>query len=75
LKWQIYYAKNPWGETRADYRQAITSCLFANANRDPKRNSGFKVEDFLVVKPKKPKQSPGEIMNILNSFAKRSKAK
>ncbi len=51
----LFYNIEPFGDERADYRQAMTSCILANSNRDKKRKpTPFKVEDFMIVqKPKK----------------------
>lgn len=57
-----YYSIEPFGEWRADYRQAITSMVLANANRSKKQRA-FKVKDFMPFdKPKKRRQQTQEKM-------------
>ena len=58
----------PFGEERADLRQAMTSCIMANAWRGKSQNA-YKVEDFMLAKEKKP-QSDEEMMNVLKQIAR-----
>lgn len=46
-EWLAYWGLEPWGEERADLRQAITSTLIGNANLR-KGRTPFKVTDFML---------------------------
>lgn len=51
LDWLDYYCVEPFGERRADLRNAVLCCLIANANRDPKKkDKPFEVKDFLLTR-------------------------
>ena len=65
--WMAYHSIEPFGEWRADLRQAITSTVIANANRGKKQRV-FKVKDFMPFdKPKKRRQqTPEEMQAMLN---------
>lgn len=57
-----YYSVEPFGEWRADLRQAITSMVIANTNRG-KNQRVYKVKDFMPFdKPKKRRQQTQEQM-------------
>ena len=62
-----YYNIEPFGEQRADYRQAITSMVLANVNRG-KNQRAFKVSDFMPFEKKKKRrqQTPEEMQAMLN---------
>ena len=66
-EWMAYYSIEPFGEWRADLRQAITSMVIANANRSKKQRT-YKVKDFMPFdKPRKRKQqTPEEMQAMLN---------
>lgn len=50
LDWMDYYCVEPFGERRADLRNALLCSLIANANRDPqKKKQPFDVKDFLLT--------------------------
>lgn len=52
-EWMAYAQIEPFGEERGDIRQAITSSLIANANRDPKKQSkAYEPEDFMPFSEK-----------------------
>jgi len=57
----------PFGDIRADYRQAITSAIIANVNR-PKGKAPYKLKDFLPVRPPAEPQTLEEMKLILKSF-------
>ena len=65
--WMAYHSIEPFGEWRADLRQAITSMVVANANRGKKQRA-FKVKDFMPFdKPRKRRQqTPEEMKAMLN---------
>ena len=68
-EWLAFYSIDPFGEERADARQAITSCIIANSNRG-KSTKPFKVDEFFPVREPK-KQSMSEMKNILKNLASR----
>lgn len=69
-EWIAFYNIEPFGEDRADMRQALTSCILANANRDPKKSRAFKPQDFMLVKPPKKEQTPEEMMALLKGICR-----
>lgn len=47
--WRAYFALDPFGEKRRDYRIGTLAAITANSNRDPKRRpKPFKPEDFFT---------------------------
>jgi hypothetical protein len=64
-----YYQLEPFGEERADYRQAITSQILANVNL-PKGKRPYDVEEFLVVKPVRQPKTAEQMMDMLKSLCK-----
>ena len=46
-EWIAYYSLEPFGEERADWRQAVTSTILANANR-AKNSKVAKFTDFML---------------------------
>ena len=65
-KWGIYYGMEPFGEWRADYRNAQLCALQANLNRDAKkRPKPYEVHDFMAFdqaeKRRKQRESKGQI--------------
>ena len=71
-EWKAYYSIEPFGEGRADWRQGVTSMLYANANRPCNKKGrpttkAYKVEDFMLgIKEKKQRQqTQEEIANTL----------
>ena len=69
-----YYRIEPFGEERADLRQAITSSLIANAFRGKKQRA-HKPEEFMVVRePRKRKRMTGkQIKQSVKAFFGASK--
>lgn len=54
LGWQAYYAMEPRGETRDDWRSALQSAVLANVHRDRKKQKkAFAPKDFLLSFEKK----------------------
>ncbi len=47
LEWQAYYELEPFGEERADIRNAITCMTIANAMGMKKRGGQFTLQDFM----------------------------
>ena len=62
-----YYSIEPFGEWRADLRQAITSMIIANVNRG-KKSRAYKVNEFMPFdKPRKRRQqTPEKMIAMLN---------
>lgn len=58
----------PFGDIRADYRQAITSAVIANANR-PKGKAAYRIKQFLPVKPPAKPQTVEDMKFILKQIA------
>ncbi len=46
-EWIAYYSLEPFGEERADWRQAFTSCILANAHRG-KNSKASELDDFML---------------------------
>ena len=66
-QWAAYATLEPFGEERADLRQAITSCIIANVNR--KRGAPpYVPSDFMLFR-EKPVQDLQQQMQMLDSFA------
>lgn len=56
--WYAFYQLDPWGEQRADLRNAMSMRQVAAINRDPKRQpQPPKVEDFMPYL-RKPEPEP-----------------
>jgi hypothetical protein len=70
-----FYQLEPFGDERADYRQALTTCVIANANRDRNRKpTPFTPEDFMIGKKPPPKQQRWEDMKeTLRTFCNQNK--
>ena len=69
-EWIAYYSVCPFGEERADFRQAITSMLLANQWRG-KGAKPAKLEQFLPFqnKPQR-KQTPEQMRQSLELLSK-----
>jgi hypothetical protein len=52
-EWAQYYALEPFGEERADYRNALNCLVAAKCNG----NKNAKLDDFLLFKVKKTKKN------------------
>lgn len=46
IEWQVFYALDPFGELRADYRAASIVQMIANVNRG--KGAPYKLKDFLL---------------------------
>ena len=52
--YQVYYRMAPWGEERADLRNAMTMSQTANMHRDSRRHpKPFAVDDFMPFTEKR----------------------
>lgn len=58
----------PFGDIRADYRQAITSAVIANANR-PKGKAPYRLREFLPVRPPAKPQTMEQMKIIFKQLA------
>lgn len=54
-EWIAYYSLEPFGEERADWRQAITSAIIFNANRG-KNSKAAKPSDFILKEEEEPRE-------------------
>ncbi|MBN1807181.1 MAG: hypothetical protein JW837_18185 [Sedimentisphaerales bacterium] len=74
LRWSLYYRKRPFGVEAADYRQALTTCILANVNRDGKKKpTPFTPEDFMTGKKPPKEQSWQQMKMMLEAFCNRFK--
>jgi hypothetical protein len=51
--WMAYYQIDPWGEQRADLRNAIGVQILAETHRDKSRGQPFTLADFMPYPPQK----------------------
>lgn len=72
VQWQAYYRLEPFGEERADLRNAIVACVIANAHRGKGRS--FRVRDFMPTFDRRPQQTPQEMETVFRAFAARHNA-
>lgn len=49
--YQVYYRNHPWGEERADIRNAMSMAQTANMHRG-KGQAAYKLDDFMPFKEK-----------------------
>lgn len=49
--WYAEWVSNPWGEHRADYRNAMQCTMFANVNRSAD-SAPFDISDFMPFETK-----------------------
>jgi hypothetical protein len=68
-EWQVYYGLEPFGDERADYRQAVTSCILANVYRG-KNSKEYKITDFMLTKKsnKSEQQNESAMKLMLQAF-------
>jgi len=66
-EWLAYYSIEPFGEWRADLRQAITSMIIANVNRS-KKSRAYKVKEFMPFEKqqRRKQQTPEQMQAMLN---------
>ena len=81
VEWILYDSLSPFGDERADYRQAVTSALLVNVNRG-KNSKAASPLDFMPfskwkkLQPQSIKEQKAVIANIMASrgiFAKTAK--
>ena len=73
-EWIAYYSLEPFGEARADWRQAITSCILANSNRG-KDSKASSIADFMLDTDEPEPQAEPEQKNIFELINQAAKAK
>ena len=62
------FSIDPWGDDRADLRQAITSTVMANSHAA--KGKTYKVKDFMPDFDKQTKrQTPGQMATVLKAMA------
>lgn len=71
--WQRYYAAEPFGEERADYRAAIIAWTFASVMTDKKSRNKIKLDMFMPKfgRQKKRPQTPEDMLEkvkLLNAL-------
>ena len=75
LLYQVYYRVAPWGEERADIRNAMSMTQTANMHRDStKQPKPFEVTDFMpfAEKPKPEEQSePVGLRDLFKGVARK----
>lgn len=60
--WQVHYREDPFGEDRADLRQAQVAAILANSNRDPKKqDKPFGVIEFMPYAKRRQEAEKREI--------------
>lgn len=47
VEWMAFYQLEPWGEERADLRQAFTTKMLYDVNRDPKKSKDLPVTTWM----------------------------
>lgn len=71
--WEAYFALEPFGEIRADYRAASICQMLANVNRSEKTKP-YKLEDFLLQfegdDKKKPQSTVHEKLTVMTVIAR-----
>ena len=73
-EWMAYYSIEPFGEVRADWRQAWTSMILANANRPTDKRGRakgktWKMKDFMLnLKEIRRQQSPEQMAKLLQTL-------
>lgn len=71
MEWVQFYAIDPWGEQRADLRNALLAMLVANALKG--KGDTVKMEDFMLF-PTEPRgtkrQSDEQMMTLLKSLCR-----
>lgn len=69
--YQAYFRVNPWGEERADIRNAVLASFMGNISpAKPKGGkSQFEVSDFMLFRDK-PKQSAKELREQMRTMLK-----
>lgn len=70
--WEAYFALEPFGEIRSDYRAAAICQMLANVNRSEKTKP-YKLEDFLLQfdgDDKKSKSTVQEKLTVMTVIAR-----
>lgn len=66
-EWMAYYQVEPFGQERDNLHAGIIASVFANANRDRKKQKKpFTIKDFMLsFKKDKPKKSPEQMLQFV----------
>jgi hypothetical protein len=68
-KWMAFYSVSPFGDTRADFRIAQLTSLFANVHRDRnEKKTPYDPIDFMPYSERPEKTKEGLIKRIRNMF-------
>ena len=75
--WMAYAAIEPFGEERADLRNAMMMALTANVHRDHKKSSPAKAQDFMpdfekAALQEQNRRTPAEVWSALKNRVKRT---
>jgi hypothetical protein len=71
-QWWALWQIDPWGEERADLRNAITSYVIAEANRNPKkRAAAFSPRDFMPYAKHKAENVVSKIKALMTRLPKK----
>ena len=66
--WIVYDRLHPFGDDRADMRQALTTCVLAESNS--KASQHFKIQDFMIGQGHN-RQTAGDMKSVLMALAKK----
>ncbi len=72
--YMCYYRISPFGEERADIRNAMRMAQTANLHRDPSRNPApFEINDFMpfLERPPEPEVSPAGLRGLFKGLVGR----
>ena len=76
LLYQCYYRVAPWGEDRADIRNAMGMCQTANMHRDPVRHpQAFEYLDFMPFYEKPETDHESEPVGLRDMFTAMARKK
>lgn len=67
IMWWEYYKQHPFGDMRADIRQAHTSLILARAHL--KEGHKAKLEDFILDKPEKKPMTEEQAGDCMEAWA------
>jgi hypothetical protein len=72
-EWMAYWAVEPWGEVRADYRAGMITAMVANSQGAKTKGRPFEASDFFDLynagEPKIQKQSGEQMLSFMKSLA------
>jgi hypothetical protein len=62
VEWMAYYDLEPFGEERADFRAAMLASLYANSQRDPKKQKPFEMSDFMLFRDREAEEDESDAL-------------